>query len=292
MPFIAMQALQSHPFVIYKAAIDTAHNAGREMLQDTVIMGRKEHGSILFIGQPAKQQQYVIRSFRIEVARGLIRYDDLRPVEQCPGNDHALLFPSRKLMRPLASRAAEPDLAEHFRHPLLHVLFFFPICSLEHKTEIALYCAVREEVKILKDNAQPTAQPRYGFPVERLERKAGHLPLPAGRGQCTIEGFEQARLATAGFADQVHKLPFGNVQIDFRKDPLASLFNVNPFQMDDGTVIHILICGWQPPKDREAQGGFNSNPWSLASCRFMTKITAVLAIMIYLCGILQWPGPK
>jgi len=63
-----------------------------------------------FRRQPAKELQNGLRSFRVEVAGGLVCCDDLRVVRECPCDRDPLLLTAGKRGRELVRLIGEPDI--------------------------------------------------------------------------------------------------------------------------------------------------------------------------------------
>jgi len=127
-------------------------------------VGGHQHSTTAFADFP-EQNHDSLGSFRIKIACGFIRQDDFRIVEQGPGNDNALLFTSRQLVRHFKSLVLQVDLFQHLDDPLISFFLVIPTCGMQHKIQIIIHRPVDQQLKILKYYAQFPA-PTASVPLE------------------------------------------------------------------------------------------------------------------------------
>ncbi len=133
---------------------------------------------------------------RVEVARRLIREDDLRPTGQRPGDGNALLLPSRELRRSMLDPASETDGVDHQIQPAL-----VGLAAGEHQRQgdVLQRRQRRHQVERLEDEADPVAaQMGQLLVVERAQVDVADEDVTARQRVEPGDGVHQGGLAGSG----------------------------------------------------------------------------------------------
>src|SRR5438094_10019407 len=80
---------------------------------------RNDQGCLPFRAQSAKQLDDFLARVRIEIAGRLIGQNQIRLVDERPGDGHTLLFAAGKLVRPVVHALAQTDAFEQLTPPRL-----------------------------------------------------------------------------------------------------------------------------------------------------------------------------
>jgi len=91
----------------------------RSSRRDLRAVRRNDQGRLPFRAQSAKQFDDFLAGVRIEIAGRLIRQNQLRFVDERPGDGHTLLFATGQLIRPVIHALAQTDAFEQLAPPRL-----------------------------------------------------------------------------------------------------------------------------------------------------------------------------
>lgn len=175
----------------------------------------------------AHEHQYIIARFGVEISRGLVGNKQFRPVEQCPRNDDTLLFAARKFEGHGFFFVGHTDAFQNLLDAFVHFLRICPAGCAQDEPQIFRHIPVGKQAEILENNTQFPAEQMHVVPIDAPQIKANDLAGAFCEREGSIKGFEQARLAAAGFSDQVGKLPGADGQADvFQHKTLVLLADI------------------------------------------------------------------
>jgi hypothetical protein len=126
------------------------------------------HHCRTFFGNCVQQSHNLRSGFGVEIAGRFIGQNKRRRIEQCPRNDHPLLFTTRKLMGHFVRFVLHAHLYQYFVNTILDHPFIFPSGSTQNEFQIFLYRPIDQQLKILKNNTDFSPQIRNIFSFNLL----------------------------------------------------------------------------------------------------------------------------
>ena len=128
-------------------------------VHDALVVGGHDHGGAGLVDAVEQPHDALARG-RVEVAGRLVGEQDQRPVDEGPGDRHALLLAAGELVREAVLLAGQADEVEHGRHLLAdHVLG--PADHLEGEGDVLEHGLVGQQLVVLEDVADVAAQVRH-----------------------------------------------------------------------------------------------------------------------------------
>ena len=181
--------------------------------------------------------------FVIQVAGRLIRNQDLRLVDQRPGDRRPLLLTAAQLPRKGSSLLTETDLFQHFRHILPDIRRGTPGDQLR-KGHILIDRTILQQTKILKYDAETAAVFRHMPALHMLQVHIIDDDLPLRRLQLLRQKPHQRRFSGAATPDDEAELSIADGEIDISKCLHAVFIGLgNIFDFDHS--LHFSCIMWK-----------------------------------------------
>src|SRR5450759_2644333 len=178
------------------------------------VMRRNKQGNFFFGHDAAENGQDLSSGTTVQIAGGLIGEDQFGLVGQSPGDGHALLLPTRQLIRAVVLPFFKPDQPQAIEHPLAPLAYGHTF-DAQHQFDIFVGRIVGRKAKGLEDKTHLLAAEMGQLPfIERIGFVAKYAYNSTGWAVETTDDVEQGGLSAARAAFKGHK----TARIDFQAD--------------------------------------------------------------------------
>src|SRR5215469_11596819 len=148
--------------------------------------------------RPAHEREQLPGRRRVEVARRLVREDEIRPGDERPGAGHPLLLAPGQLCGPVREAIAEVQLVDEEIEP---PRVGFPAGEIGRQRDVLAGGEHRHEIERLEYEADPVPpQPREARVVQPADGLLADVDLAGGHGVQAGQAVHQRRLARAGWS--------------------------------------------------------------------------------------------
>ena len=177
-----------------------------------VLMGDHYDGRARLV-KAHEQVDYLIAHLRVDVARRLVRNDDIGAVGKRPREGNSLLLAARKLLRIVPRLAVKTHEAQHKGHAPAD-LFLLGADNAHGERHIVKHRHIRYQTEILKDYAELAAEFRDIPFLYCIEHRAVHGDSARGRDLLTHHELQEGALACARGANNEYELALLNLYVD------------------------------------------------------------------------------
>ena len=137
------------------------------------------------------QQLYdSLSRFHIKISRRLVRQNDSRRVEHGTRYHDTLLFAAGELIRQLIPFVAHADQLQHLFDAFFYLHLVLPAGSFKHEFKIIVDGTIRQQLEILKHDAELTPQLRNIFTLDSPHIISQNLRFTVGNIEFTIKCFQ------------------------------------------------------------------------------------------------------
>ena len=209
-----------------KSVVFAAAGAGGIGVEEGKVVGAHDDGAAC-VANASQEFHNAFARLGIEVSRGLVGEDDVGVVEDGAGDDDALLLAAGELVRHLVALGLHAHLLEHLGDALLAAVALLPAGGTEDESEVVVDVAVDEELEVLEDNANATAEGRYLAAADVAHVVAEHLGAAAVDVELAVHGLHQAGLAGAHGADEIEELAAIDLEVDILENNVFLLVDID-----------------------------------------------------------------
>ena len=186
--------------------------------------------------QPVEQGEHGPPGLDVQVPGRLVRKQQRRVMDQCPGNRHALLFPAGQLVGKTRAAVGQPHRVQEFSGPpdlrraAVSVQFQRQADVFRHGQRGDEVVELEDEADLLAPEQGPLA---LGQPCEtHLAPVHAHTHVPAGRQIDAADQIQQRRFSRPAAPEQHHALSRGDLCVE----PAEDRTRVRAFFIDLGQV--------------------------------------------------------
>jgi hypothetical protein len=210
-------------------------------VDDAAVVGGHDDGGPGAV-DPVEQLHDAHRGGRVEVAGGLVRQEDQRPVDEGPGDRDALLLATGELVRHGLLLATQTHQLEDLRHRFADGRLR-PADRLEREGHVLRDGLVRQQLEVLEHAADVAAQVRDLVAGQRGDVLAGDVDLALLGGLLTVEEAQEGRLAGARRSDQEDELALVDVDRCVAQGHVLALVDLRDVLEFD----HDVLTTWYRP---------------------------------------------
>ena len=186
----------------------------RDPLRQVPIV-RHHQDRLALVDQAFEHPEDRVGRLRIEVAGRLIGDQDRRVVGQGAGDGHALLLPARERGGEFVGLIDQLDPLQKLQGAGFPLAPRVRVAEIHGQHQVFQHGEGRQQLEELEDDAHPAAAPLRQLVLAQLvHRRALDKHLTARGPVDPGDHVDQRRLAAARLADDGHKLPRADLQID------------------------------------------------------------------------------
>ena len=165
------------------------------VLTERVVIVRGHDDRAILLDKVVEQLENAVCRFGIEVARGFVRDDQWRLVQQSAGDGQPLLFASRQGMGHFVALRAESDSIEASLNAAFPGGAFAPARHTQHEIQVVMCRAIWKQGKILEHDTEVPAQGVHIFTGDVGQVVSTYAAFSLRERSLAIQAFEQRALA-------------------------------------------------------------------------------------------------